>query len=408
MDVYYHRIEGFQGLDTIKGIEGYCKRAAALCHREDILLLDFYEGIEVPIPELSLLHKAGFGPKAENIFAVNFDHQISWEENVRKNQSTLHQVKKQNPQRLMPFSAKSSITQNLAKHWQTEFSWSSPELAFWGENKATLLELGEKLGHVPKGYSCSSETDFYHAWEKLKQKEDFTGEAVVKAFQSASGLLSAVVQTPEDLKQFLTTSGLGESGGVLEEWHRAQSSPSINYWIENNSYRELFISDQLFQEVPVQYGREGTCIHAGNVSPSTETETTQEEIRNIGKKFVQAFINKGYHGPIGFDTIVTKKGEVFFVEANPRTTGPHYGFFPAQKKQKKPAFRLRNEEIQSNITVQKLEEILGSLFLEEGKNEGYFLFNLYPGKFTGVLVGKNRTQIDEMEKELSERLANYR
>ncbi|WP_372370097.1 ATP-grasp domain-containing protein [Candidatus Uabimicrobium sp. HlEnr_7] len=406
MDVYYHRIEGFHGLDSIKGIERYGKRAAALCNTEDILLLDYYSEIKIPIEEIELLNTAGLGPNPENIYAVKFSSTQTWQENLANNREVIHTLEKLPLKRFMPFTAKSPIIHDLVKHLDIDYVFSSQSLAFWGEDKSTLITLGEKHGHVPKGFTCKNKDEFLEGWEKLSLQKNFTGEAVIKPFQGASGLLSTIVKTKEQVDNFVTNHEL-PGGGVIQEWFEFKSSPSINYWIHQQNIEELFISDQIFEDSPPLYGKEGTCIHRGNVFPSNCGDDILRKIRDYAQPIVQDFADRGYLGPIGFDAIVANDNEVWIVEANPRVTGPHYGYFAAKKKNAH-AFRLSNEVIKKGTTPQELHNHLQNLFLTKNSSEGYFVYNFSNGKFTGVVLGKSRQNVDEIYDKIQKKLAEIR
>lgn len=406
MDVYYHRIEGFHGLDSIKGIERYGKRAAALCNWEDVLLLDYYPGIQIPIEEIELLNVAGLGPKPQNIFAVNFSSAETWEQNLQKNREVIEALEKLPLKRFMPFTAKSPVIHDLVDHLKVDYVFSSKELAFWGEDKGSLIELGQKYGHVPLGFTCHSKDEFLEAWDRLAARDNFSGEAVIKPFQGASGLLSTIVKDKQGVADFVSNHEL-PGGGVIQEWYRFAASPSINYWVHDDEIEELFISDQIFEDSPPAYGKEGTCIHRGNVFPSNCSDEVIQKIRDYARPIVEDFVARGYRGPIGFDTIVTPQQQVWIIEANPRVTGPHYGYFAARKKKAK-AFRLSNEQIKEGTTPQQLYQHLQDLFLTKNGDEGYFIYNFSNGKFTGVVLGKSRESIDDMYAVLQQRLSEIR
>lgn len=404
MKIYYHRIEGFHGLDTIKGIERYGKRAAALCNSEDILLLDNYPNIKLPIEEISLLNDAGLGPKPENIFAVDFTSNKSWEENLANNNEVLSKILAMKPDTLMPFTGKSPIIHHLVKYFNVTYPFSNQEMSYWGENKATLIELGKKFSHIPDGFFCKNKDDFSKAWKQLAKKDNFTGKAVVKPLQGASGLLSSVIETEEMMIDFIEQYKLSDlGGGILQEWFTFTLSPSINYWVHENKIEELFISDQIFEDIPLSYGKVGTCIHRGNVSPSNLSKDLLQKLRDNVKPVVQYFHDKGYRGPIGFDTILTNDNKILIIEANPRVTGPHYGYFAAKNKNLE-AFRLSNETIKKGTTPEALRNHLGDLFLTKDKNKGYFIYNFSDGKFTGVAVGKSRAEIDQVYVDVQKKL----
>ena len=390
--LYYHRIENFNRLDSIKGVEGYAKRALTMASEDDVVLLDWYEDIIFPPPEIGLLNKCGFGCKPENVFVVDFDHRKTWRENYLKNRTVIEHLREMNLEKLLPFTGKASIVHLLAEELGIPVESCPMELARWGEDTATLLEIADESIR-PRGYVCKNNEELWENWKRLKNLPGFIGKAVIKDRHSASGLGSSVVRSDEDVQNFLGSIGdFGETGGAtIEEWYDNDiRSPSINYFIrKDGEIKELFISDQIFEDIEPEFGREGTRIHAGNYCPSTFPEEVQEKIRQITFPLAEKMKENGYWGPVGFDCIVVNGSKVLVAEINSRVTGPHYSFRPA-KKYGFRYFRQRNEEnLREDIDIEQVENALADFLFKPGKNAGYLVFNFYPGKkFTGAVIAQ--------------------
>ena len=137
-NLYYHRLENFNRLEAIKGIEGYCKRVLTMTSPDDFVLLDWYEDITFPPLELPLLNEMGLGVPEEHIFVVNFNHQEDWRNNYLRNQKIIEFLRKQNLKKLLPFTGKSKITHLVAQELGIPIESSPADLAVWAEDKSTL------------------------------------------------------------------------------------------------------------------------------------------------------------------------------------------------------------------------------------------------------------------------------
>jgi len=410
-NLYYHRIENFNRLESIKGIEGYCKRVLTMTSPEDFVLLDWYEDIILPIPELELLNNMGLGVPAENIFVVKFDQKKGWRDNYLENKNVIDILRNKSLEKLLPFTGKSSICHFLAQDLGIPIASCPQDISIWAEDKSTLPTLIDKET-VTRRFLCRSKEEIYKYWDRLKLLSEFPGMGVIKNCQSASGLGSSVVRDEDDIALFLGTYDFSELGeAVIEEWYNDADSrsPSINVFInKNGSLQEMFISDQIFEE-KVDFGKEGTRIHMGNIKPSSFPENICTKIRDITSKVIEGLKENGYWGPAGFDTIVLPNGNVKIIEINPRVTGPHYSYRPAEKMNCE-YFQLKNEEnLKKDVDIKKLEAALGELLFAPGKSAGYIPFNFYPGKkFTGVAIAKTAEERKTLSKEVQIALAKIK
>lgn len=407
--IFYHRIsEGFYGLSNIPGVEGYTKRALVVADSDDFVILDWHEGMEFPPPELELLNKQGIGPKLENVLVARFDHTQPWGKNVKRNQELINKLKDSDADALLPFTGMSVICQKLAEETKIPLRSAPKDECIWGNSKLTFQKLGNELGCIPRGIVCNTKDDIIQAWHTLAKLSDFSGKAVAKAAQSASGFGSSVARSVEELTKFLDTQDIESWGGAsLQEWIESDiRSPSINYYLRPDGIKEFFITDQLF-EGETKYGVEGTRVHRGNRFPCSFPPKVKKEIRKKANPLAKEFVKGGYFGPLGFDSIVTLDGQVYLVEANARITGPHYGWRPMEKVEAK-AFRLQNESFAKEVSMQALEDTLGKLLFSPTRASGYVIFNKYPKKFTGVVLADSPEDRDELAEEIDVCLGKLR
>lgn len=412
--LYYHRmVEGFPEslYRSVSHAAGYSKRSFVLTtpDRNDCVLIDPSRGMDLSFPELALLNRQGLGPRPENVFIAHFDHQRSWQENVAHNRQVLRRLQNSDIDILYPFTGKSTIVHLLADHLGVPVRTSSRESAYWCEDKKTLLAFRD-LAPIPFGYEVLTNKELVAKWRTLSRSGSYPGTAVIKASQTASGVVSSIIKDEEHLRMFMGTFDLEElDGGVLMEWYDSdRRSPSINYFIyPDGTFKVLFVSDQIFEDSTPAYGHEGTRIHRGNRFPSTFTGDIQQRIIRCTRPLVEALCAHGYWGPVGFDTIVAHDDEIFITEINPRITGPHFGWRP-MKNLGLPCFCLQNEKIAESIDFGRLKDILSGVLYAPGQEAGYILFNFFPGKFIGLIVSSDEQAADELRSRVAEILSPVR
>ncbi len=405
--LYYHRmLEGFPKplYQSVSYAAGYSKRSFVLTtpDRNDHVLIDPSEGMDLSFPELALLNEQGLGPKPNHVHVVHFDHDLDWKTNLSRNQSVIEQLRHADIDILYPFTGKSQIAHSLAEELEMPVRASPRETAYWAEDKKTLLDL-EQLAPVPRGYKVWSNEELLAGWHDLLQHAAFPGKAVIKASQAASGVTSSIIKTEEHLRNFIDVFDLAElEGGVIEEWHDSDPrSPSINYFIyPDGTIKVLFISDQIFEDHDADYGEEGTRIHRGNRFPSTFPAAIREKIRQLTRPLAETLYAHGYWGPVGFDTIITNNSDIFITEINPRITGPHFGWRP-MKNLGLSFFALQNEKVKKNTPFAALQNALQDVLYEPGRPEGYIMLNFFPGKFIGVVVASYETGIEVVQKKIA-------
>ena len=412
--LYYHRmLEGFPKAlyKSVSYAAGYSKRSFVLTtlDKDDHVLIDPSDGMDLSFPELRLLNEQGLGPKPENIHVVNFDHEVDWKENLYRNHLLMEQLQDNDFDSLYPFTGKSSIVHHLAQELGVAVRTSSVDTAFWAEDKKTLLDFSH-LVSVPFGYKVGNNDDLLIRWHDLNHNKNYPGKAVVKASQAASGVTSTIIKTEEHLISFMQEFDLGElDGGVIEEWHDSDPrSPSLNCFIyPDGTYKNLFISDQIFEDTEVVYGQEGTRIYRGNRFPSTFNREIHQKITDSIQPLLEVLHEHGYWGPVGFDTIIVNDTDIFITEINPRITGPHFGWRP-MKNLGLSCFSLQNEVVDKNISFGTLRDTLEEVLYSRGTNVGYIILNFFPGKFIGVIVACEPEKLDEIKMRVVDKLQPLR
>ena len=412
--LYYHRmLEGFPEplYQSVSYAAGYSKRAFVLTtpHKGDHVLIDPSAGMDLSFPEIGLLNEQGLGPDPEKIHVVDFDHTAGWQENASRNRAIIDQLKNDGIEAVYPFTGKSRIVHALARECGAGVRTSACEETFWAEDKKTLLDLAH-LAPVPFGYKVRDNAELYSKWQRLCGRSTYTGTAVVKASQSASGVTSTIVRSAGHLQSFTDVFDLGAlCGGVIEEWHESDPrSPSINYFIyPDGRCKVLFVSDQIFEDGRIVYGREGTRVYRGNRFPSTFDSAIQQRIAAGTLPLAEELYRHGYWGPVGFDTIVIGRSTLLITEINPRITGPHFGWRP-MKNLGLSCFSLQNEEVRKDTGFGSLRDALEEVLYYPGKTEGYIILNFFPGKFIGVVVAAREDAMDEMKDRAAEKLRPLR
>jgi len=412
--LYYHRmVEGFPKVlyESVSYAAGYSKRSFVLTTPagDDHVLIDPSHGMDLSFPELPLLNEQGLGPRPQNVHVVFFDHEQPWNDNLNRNRSLVDLLRCCKFTSLYPFTGKSSIVHALARELSIPVRTASADTTFWAEDKKTLLDFGH-LTDIPAGYKIKDNDDLIHTWRKLIQHESYPGKAVFKASQAASGVTSTILQSEEHCRTFINLFNLTDlDGGVLEEWHDSDPrSPSVNYFIyPDGSYKTLFVSDQIFEKNDTEYGREGTRIYRGNRFPSSFGNDLQEKIVASTKPLLKALYERGYWGPVGFDTIVFNNNDILVTEINPRITGPHFGWRP-MKNLGCTCFSLQNEAVNKNTSFNSLRTALEDVLFSKQKRQGYIILNFFPGKFIGVVLAAGYDGVDMIKKKVAERLRPLR
>lgn len=414
--IYMTIMEGFppQLYTAVSYAPGYSKRSLSLTtpDRGDVILIDRYDGVVWPPPELAVLNSLGLGPAEDNVFLVNFNHRISWPDNKRENKRIIAELKKREFGEMSVFTGKSTISHLLARELGIPLMTADAETTAWAESKQTFRLLNDKYHFSPRGFICHDNEEIRTSWQKLQSLSGFCGLAAVKASQAASGVVSSIVSGREELERFLGQIDFVKlDGAVVEEWPESDPrSPSINYNVSSSGEaQEAFITDQIFEDDDkIVYGEEGTRIHRGNRYPSTFDAAVLDEIRTKTRIYLNEIISRGYWGPVGFDTIVLPDkpvGEcVLVTEINPRMTGPRFAYAPMSFLGC-GAFRLRNEDkISKILTAEDIAKRLSPALFNRDAREGFVFFNFFPGKFAGLTLAPDSKKLEEVVKRVDKLL----
>ncbi len=410
-NLYYHRMmEGFPErlYSSVSYAAGYSKRSFVLTtiERDDHIIVDPTDGMDLSFPDLALLNEQGIGPNPENVHIGHFDHFLHWSENLTRNRELIEKLESIHFDHLFPFTGKSRICHALAERLGIPVRTSDSRTSYWAEDKKSLLEM-EHLSKIPAGCTVSNNGDIIRCFNMLTGNPGHPGKTVLKAAQSASGTVSSILENETQLLEFIEEFDFSQlDGGVLEEWYESdRRSPSINYFIyPDGRIKILFISNQIFEDSEIIPGREGTRVYRGNSFPSDFDQEMKDQIINNTIPLAEELFKKGYWGPVGFDTIVVNGSENYVTEINPRITGPHFGWRP-MKNLGLSSFSLQNEKINPDESFRKLRETLEDILYYRGKSGGYVMFNFFPGKFIGLSLGSSPEEVKEI-REKSAHLLN--
>ncbi len=406
-NLYYHRMmEGFPDrlYSSVSYAAGYSKRAFVLTtpDRDDHVIIDPTDGMDLSFPDLALLNEQGIGPRPENVHTGHFDHFLHWSENLERNRELVEKLESFSFDYLFPFTGKSRICHALAERLRIPVRTSDSKTSYWAEDKKTLLEM-EHLSKIPPGNIVTDNKDIVESFNNLIKNPGHRGKVVLKAAQSASGTVSSIVETEDQLLDFIKEFDFSElDGGVLEEWYESDKrSPSINYFIyPDGRSKILFISNQIFEDSEIIHGKEGTRVYRGNSFPTDFNDDIKEKIIRNTAPLVGELTKRGYWGPVGFDTIVVGESDNYVTEINPRITGPHFGWRP-MKNLGLSSFSLQNEKINPDVPFHRLRKTLEDILYCRGKSGGFVIFNFFPGKFIGLSLGSSPEEVTEVREKSS-------
>jgi hypothetical protein len=353
------------------------------------------------------------GPKPEDVRSLFISRKDPHGFNKKKNHRLLAWLKSRSFTKMDVFTGKSKMISRLSRELSVPSSCAGPKPAYWAENKHTLRELADSLSGkvlVPPGKNLHSVEELKAALDFLQYGKDASHAFVIKTTQGASGLLSTLVKNKTHLRRFVKSADQNFlKNTVFEKWIESdRPSPSINFYLHRTGRAQhLFISDQMFESHQPDFGEEGTRIHRGNRYPTCFGTVIQNRILENAKPLLKALFKGGYWGPVGFDAIVTRRGQVYITEINPRVTGPHYGFRPMKLLQKK-CFYMQNEKIDARISFGQLEERLRDVLFSPSRKDGLIIFNFFPGKFIGLIVADQKKRMEKLIDEVSARLESIR
>lgn len=198
-------------------------------------------------------------------------------------------------------------------------------------------------------------------------------------------------------------------GFVVEKWvEDVLASPSVQLVIYPSGKIEILsLHDQLLEGKEQWYVGCVYPVHSVNLSI----------IRKLKKQaliFAKYLAKKGYYGYFGLDTVLTKKGEIYWVEANMRKPGT---FYPRVIAEKLNSGTLEGiNYFASDFTVKKflganfssVRDFLKDYLYNRKKKHGLVLYNVgalkEAGRFDGVILGKNYLQTQKIYEEIKNKL----
>ncbi len=182
----------------------------------------------------------------------------------------------------------------------------NPNLFSYFDNKVNQRSIAEKLDiPVPRGYVANTFNELIRIY-----KYHFNGEVYVTRSNGFGGNGSEKIHSLDDLVNSAKLKGHNQF--VVSDLFELYSSPcSLGLIANSDEIIVASIADQLMHGV--DYG--------GTVYPSDASVDNLRRIGEYTKKIGQYMGKQGYRGFFGLDFMIDKKGNLYFVEINPRKIG---------------------------------------------------------------------------------------
>lgn len=297
-------------------MKGYTRYGLLLTHLgldDYVVLQDLNEDNRYDSESLAILNHYGLGPKPEHIIYLKYDFGISEKEFVLLNQEKLSLIKKLNIDEICSCSHDSLLANYLSHQLHITIDNNlDHEQSF--EKKTLLNTLNAQLHFGPEGIVCDNKIDMLNAAKKLFQKFP---TIVIKKDCSSGGFGQQLFHHYTEIEQYVNENLIDEPY-VMTQWFEDVSySPSVNY-LDSSSYSPI-ICDQIFPNSSMNLNE--IKNYCGVVYPSKALNNKQlkQEILNNTLIYRESLVEKGYHGPIGFDILV-RNSHAYIVDLNPRKT----------------------------------------------------------------------------------------
>ena len=164
------------------------------------------------------------------------------------------------------------------------------------------------------------ETEICYDVDRLEESEIVRKHkpCIASAEYSSGGGGTVVIRTDKDIPDFrrrLSARYINQRY-IVSPFLKAMSSPnSTGFVIDEENVLVISVSDQLLYETRNEIKYEGNCY------PSAIPARIQDEIILYTRSIGEELASKGYRGFFGCDFIVTREGETFVVDLNPRKQG---------------------------------------------------------------------------------------
>lgn len=196
----------------------------------------------------------------------------------------------------------------------------NPKITILGPNSKIAAKLDDKAEHVRIFEQLNLPTNkstIYNNFEELKEKQE-EYPCFVSATFSSGGFESKIIDTKDNLMEFydslrpINQKGSFIASRLLKDISFAPNSSAIILGEDKTTV--ICISDQLLRE----------NRYMGNSYPSQVDTKYQEIISDITIKVGNYISKLGFRGLFGLDFIITKDGECFPTDLNPRRQGGYY------------------------------------------------------------------------------------
>ncbi|HUD09578.1 MAG TPA: ATP-grasp domain-containing protein [Patescibacteria group bacterium] len=186
-----------------------------------------------------------------------------------------------------------------------------PKIAAKFDNKLEHIKTFETLGFK------TNPTEVYKNFEELRTKRKEYPFFLSPVYTSG-GIESKVIYTPEDLENFYASLRLINKRGSFIGSHLLTDiilAPNINAIVTGKNLTTIIcLSDQILRDNK----------YMGNFYPSKASEKYQKIMFDCATKVGNYLSRQGFKGLFGLDFLITKRGECYPTDLNPRRQGGYY------------------------------------------------------------------------------------
>ncbi|MBA2747453.1 MAG: hypothetical protein H0U45_01650 [Tatlockia sp.] len=182
-------------------------------------------------------------------------------------------------------------------------------------SKTGFRNLAAKLGlNIPPGCPCRGNDEIIEATCRLMKSHN---QVIIRLDRSSNGYGNLIIRNGSiaEIKNSIAShlelfSPQGEKY-VVEVFLALKMSPSVEFSIEDEGLKPLYVCDQNFKN----------NLFSGIITPPVEiSETIEQKLRQAGVAFGNHLKSLGYRGIFDLDGGITSDGEIVFTEVNVRRT----------------------------------------------------------------------------------------
>jgi predicted ATP-grasp superfamily ATP-dependent carboligase len=197
---------------------------------------------------------------------------------------------------------------------------NNPKITILGPNNKIAAKFDDKVEHIKVFEKLKlpiNKTIIYQSFEELRKKHK-EYPCFLSANFSSGGFESKIIYTEEDLKEFydslrpINQKGLFIAARLLKDIVLAPNSSAIV--LDKDKTVIVCITDQLLRE----------NRYMGNLYPSRANKQHQKIISETTIKVGNYLSRQGFRGLFGLDFLITKKGDCYPTDLNPRRQGGYY------------------------------------------------------------------------------------